>query len=98
MEKKLGGLPMIVFTAACALAGFLLRTAQRGGGSPAALIAVSAAAHLAAGKGIITRADLDGPSLCSIDPYTGGPVYEGAVIRMNDNDGIGITGVPAFEP
>ena len=25
-------------------------------------IAVSAAAHLAAGKGIITRADLDGPS------------------------------------
>ena len=61
-------------------------------------IAVSAAAHLAAGKGIITRADLDGPSLCSIDPYTGGPVYEGSVIRMNDNDGIGITGVPAFEP
>ena len=47
MEKKLGGLPMIVFTAACALAGFLLRTAQRGGGSPAALIAVSAAAALA---------------------------------------------------
>ena len=46
MEKKLGGLPMIVFTAACALAGFLLRTAQRGG-SPAALIAVSAAAALA---------------------------------------------------
>ena len=61
-------------------------------------IAVSAAAHLAAGKGIITRADLDGPSLCSIDPYTVGPVYEGAVIRMNDNYGIGITGVPAFEP
>ena len=47
MEKKLGGLPMIVFTAACALAGFLLRTAQRGGGSPAALIAVSAAVELA---------------------------------------------------
>ena len=47
MEKKLGGLPMIVFTAACALAGFLLRTAQRGGGSPAALIAVSAAVALA---------------------------------------------------
>ena len=61
-------------------------------------IAVSAAAHLAAGKGIITRADLDGPSLCSVDPYTGGPVYEGAMIRMNENDGIGITGVPGFEP
>ena len=61
-------------------------------------IAVSAAAHLAAGKGIITRADLDGPSLCSVDPYTGGPIYEGAMIRMNENDGIGITGVPGFEP
>lgn len=60
-------------------------------------IAVSAAAHLAAGKGIITRADLDGPSLCSIDPYEGGPVYDGAVIRMNESDGIGITRVPAFE-
>ena len=32
-------------------------------------IAVSAAAHLAAAKGIITRADLDGPSLCREDPY-----------------------------
>ena len=40
-------------------------------------IAVSAAAHLAAAKGIITRADLDGPSLCKIDPYEGGPLYEG---------------------
>ena len=38
-------------------------------------IAVSAAAHLAAGKGIITRADLDGPSLCREDPYIGGPVF-----------------------
>ena len=60
-------------------------------------IAVSAAAHLAAGKGIITRADLDGPTLCREDPYTGGPVYDGAVIRMNENCGIGITRVPVFE-
>ena len=59
-------------------------------------IAVSAAAHLAAGKGIITRADLDGPTLCREDPYTGGPVYDGAVIRMNENCGIGITHVPVF--
>ena len=59
-------------------------------------IAVSAAAHLAAGKGIITRADLDGPSLCREDPYTGGPVYEGNWILMNETPGLGITEVPVF--
>ena len=58
-------------------------------------LAVSAAAHLAAAKRVITRADLDGPSLCRIDPYTGGPVYENGIIRMTDAPGIGITGVPA---
>ncbi len=58
-------------------------------------IAVSAAAHLAAAKGIITRADLDGPSLCKIDPYTGGPLYEGPRILMPDTPGIGITNAPA---
>ncbi len=59
-------------------------------------IAVSAAAHLSAAKGIITRADLDGPSLCKTDPYEGGPVYDGPVIRMNQTPGLGITGVPVF--
>lgn len=58
-------------------------------------IAVSAAAHLAAAKGIITRADLDGPSLCSIDPYVGGPIYQDPFILMTDAPGIGITEVPA---
>lgn len=56
-------------------------------------IAVSAAAHLAAGKGIITRADLDGPSLCREDPYIGGPVFDGPGIVMNEDYGIGITNV-----
>lgn len=60
-------------------------------------IAVSAAAHLAAGKGIITRADLDGPLLCREDPYDGGPVYDGSRIIMNDTDGLGITAVPVFQ-
>ena len=60
-------------------------------------IAVSAAAHLAAGKGVISRADLDGPSLCRIDPYAGGPVYEGRRILMNETPGLGITGVPGFD-
>ena len=59
-------------------------------------IAVSAAAHFAAAKGIITRADLDGPSLCSIDPYKGGPIYQGADIIMNETPGIGILNAPCF--
>jgi o-succinylbenzoate synthase len=50
---------------------------------------VSAAAHLAAAKGVITMADLDGPSLCAEDPFTGGPVFDGRVIRMTQEPGIG---------
>lgn len=61
-------------------------------------IAVSAAAHLAAAKSVITRADLDGPSLCREDPYTGGPVYTGSRILMNDTYGMGITAAPGFAP
>ena len=61
-------------------------------------IAVSAAAHLAAAKGIITRADLDGPSLCREDPCEGGPVFEGSRITMNESGGLGITKVPGFAP
>lgn len=59
-------------------------------------ISVSAAAHLAAAKRIITRADLDGPSLCRMDPYEGGPVFDESWIRMNGQPGIGIQSVPAF--
>ena len=58
-------------------------------------IAVSAAAHLAAAKSIITRADLDGPSLCKIDPYEGGPIFKASTITMPETPGIGITKVPA---
>lgn len=57
-------------------------------------LAVSAGAHLAAAKGIITRADLDGPSLCKYDPYEGGPVFDNSRIIMTDAPGLGITGVP----
>lgn len=60
-------------------------------------LAVSAAAHLAAAKKIITRADLDGPSLCKTDPFKGGPDYLENRIVMNDLPGIGIQTVPAFE-
>ena len=57
-------------------------------------LSVAAAAHLAAGQEIITRADLDGPSLCSVDPYTGGPVFRGPVISMSDDPGVGVDNVP----
>lgn len=60
-------------------------------------LAVTAAAHLAAAKGVITRADLDGPGLCSIDPYEGGPTYDAERILMNDAPGLGITSVPVRE-
>lgn len=60
-------------------------------------LSVSAAAHLAAAKGIITRADLDGPSLCKTDPFKGGPKYKENKIVMTDLPGIGIQSVPAFE-
>ncbi len=57
-------------------------------------LAVSAAAHLAAAKAVITRVDLDGPSLCLTDPHEGGPEYRENIIRMTDAPGIGITKVP----
>lgn len=53
-------------------------------------VSVAAAAHLAAGRGIITRADLDGPSLCKTDPFEGGPVFERNRILMTGDYGIGI--------
>lgn len=57
-------------------------------------LSVAAAAHLAAGRGVVTRADLDGPSLCSVDPYEGGPVFEEAQISMSGDPGIGVGCVP----
>jgi o-succinylbenzoate synthase len=57
-------------------------------------VSVSAAAHLAAARGCITMADLDGPSLCREDPYSGGPLFEGPKILLPEDAGIGITGMP----
>ena len=59
-------------------------------------LAVSAAVHLAAGRSIITRADLDGPALCRVDPYPGGPVYDGPAITLNETPGIGVDAGFAF--
>ena len=56
-------------------------------------LAVSAAAHLACAKAVVTAVDLDGPVLCAVDPFVGGPVYEGNGIYMTDAPGIGISGI-----
>lgn len=57
-------------------------------------ISVAAAAHLCAARGVITLADLDGPSLCACAPFPGGPVFDGPAITMSDAPGIGVM-VPA---
>lgn len=60
-------------------------------------LSVAAAAHLAAGQKIVTLADLDGPSLCSVDPYTGGPAFNGPIISMTDDAGVGVDNVPCTD-
>lgn len=54
-------------------------------------ISVSAAAHFAASQKNITLVDLDGPLLCMNDPIAGGPIFDGQVITMSDEPGIGFS-------
>lgn len=57
-------------------------------------VSVSGAAHLAAARPVISLCDLDGPSLCAENPYTGGPVYREQQILLPETPGIGISRVP----
>ena len=52
-------------------------------------ISVTAAAHLACARSIITRCDLDAPILCSEDPIEGGARYEDDHIILSDEPGFG---------
>ncbi len=54
-------------------------------------ISVSAAAHFAASQKNITMIDLDGPLLCMNDPVTGGPTFNGQMITMSSEPGIGFS-------
>ncbi len=56
-------------------------------------ISVSAAAHLACAKSIITKIDLDPPVLCKEDPIEGGALYKGNKIILSDEPGLGIKGI-----
>ena len=57
-------------------------------------LSVSAAAHLCCGRSVITKADLDGPSLCSVDPFEGGPRFDEALVSMTDLPGVGLSAIP----
>lgn len=60
-------------------------------------LSVSAAVHLAAAKSIITKVDLDGPVLCSIDPIEGGPTFEDYRITLTDEPGLGFKKIEGVE-
>lgn len=53
-------------------------------------ISVTAAAHLACARSIITRCDLDSPALCSTDPVHGGIEIEGPWLKVSEAPGLGI--------
>nr|WP_063572901.1 dipeptide epimerase [Luteibacter rhizovicinus] len=54
-------------------------------------ISVAAAVHVAIARSeVITRIDLDGPSLCAFDPVDGGVHFDGPHIAVGDAPGFGI--------
>ena len=61
-------------------------------------VSVAAAAHLAVAKSdVITKIDLDGPSLGQFDPIQGGVMFEHAEIKFSDAPGLGIQGIDDLE-
>ncbi|WP_369926823.1 dipeptide epimerase [Xanthomonas sp. NCPPB 2632] len=62
-------------------------------------VSVAAAAHVAAARSqIITRVDLDGPSLCAFDPVDGGAHFDESRITLSDMPGLGVRAVRGLEP
>ena len=62
-------------------------------------VSVAAAAHLAAAKSqVITKIDLDGPSLCANDPVIGDTVFNEAEITLGTRPGFGVSDVPGLVP
>ncbi|MDR1019688.1 MAG: dipeptide epimerase [Synergistaceae bacterium] len=60
-------------------------------------VSVTAAAHVASARRVITRYDLDPPILCAKDPVRGGASYAGASISLPDAPGLGIDGIEDVE-
>ena len=61
-------------------------------------ISVAAAVHLAAAKAnVITKVDLDGPSLCAFNPVDGGVIFRESEITITDAPGLGIREIRGLE-
>jgi o-succinylbenzoate synthase len=60
-------------------------------------ISVTAAAHLAAAKAVITKVDLDSPILCAEDPIKGGAVFNESRISLSPGAGLGFVKVGGVE-
>jgi o-succinylbenzoate synthase len=60
-------------------------------------ISVTAAAHLAMAKPIITKIDLDAPILCKKDPIKGGVIYKKDQITLSDEPGLGFKKVKLLQ-
>ena len=61
-------------------------------------ISVAAAVHLAVAKSsVITKVDLDGPSLCQFDPVDGGVIFNESEISVTDAPGLGIRAIRGLE-
>ncbi|MDI1252880.1 dipeptide epimerase [Thermomonas sp.] len=62
-------------------------------------IGVAAAVHLAVAKSdVISKVDLDGPSLCRYDPVAGGVIFNESEISITDAPGLGIRGIDGLMP
>lgn len=61
-------------------------------------ISVAAAVHVAVAKAdVITKVDLDGPSLCAYDPVDGGVTFNESEISITDAPGLGIRDIRGLE-
>ena len=55
--------------------------------------------HLALAKAnVITKVDLDGPSLCQYDPVDGGVIFNESEISVTDAPGLGIREIKGLAP
>jgi L-alanine-DL-glutamate epimerase-like enolase superfamily enzyme len=62
-------------------------------------IGVAAAVHLAVAKSdVISKVDLDGPSLCQYDPVAGGVIFNESEISVTAAPGLGIRSIEGLAP
>jgi len=61
-------------------------------------ISVAAAAHVAVAKSnVISKVDLDGPSLCEYNPVDGGVIFKESEIAISDAPGLGVREIRGIE-